>query len=187
VRAAIVNGNLEDSLNVLPVQKGNMIFVDAGTVHAIWPGAILLETQQNCDLTYRMYDYGRPRELHVEKSLEALRLTTQAGKVAALKIADRTILVKGSYFCVEQLPVHDSRKSSTLAAEDEPGGMLSYLFAASGSTRIRSIEHRFEAIDLPTCGVVAIPSNTYPFVVEDQSCSKSLDKLNLLRISTRWP
>ena len=48
-----------------------MIFVDAGTVHAIWPGSILLETQQNCDLTYRMFDYGRPRELHIEKSLEA--------------------------------------------------------------------------------------------------------------------
>ena len=58
-----------------------MIFVDAGTVHAIWPGAILLETQQNCDITYRMFDYGRPRELHIEKSLEATRLVTRAGKV----------------------------------------------------------------------------------------------------------
>ena len=55
-------------------QAGEMIFVDAGTVHAIWPGSILLETQQNSDLTYRMYDYGRGRELHIEKSLEALRL-----------------------------------------------------------------------------------------------------------------
>jgi mannose-6-phosphate isomerase class I len=61
------------SLNIVPVAAGDMIFVDAGTVHAIWPGAIL-ETQQNCDLTYRMFDYGRPRELHIEKSLEAMRL-----------------------------------------------------------------------------------------------------------------
>ena len=39
-------------------RRGDMIFVDAGTVHAIWPGSILLETQQNCDTTYRMFDYG---------------------------------------------------------------------------------------------------------------------------------
>ena len=66
----------------MPVAAGDMIYVDAGTVHAIWPGSILLETQQNSDVTYRMYDYGRPRELHIEKSLEATKLTTRAGKVA---------------------------------------------------------------------------------------------------------
>ena len=66
---------------------GRLIFVDAGTVHAIWPGSILLETQQNCDLTYRMYDYGRGRELHIAKSLEATRLVTRAGKVAPRVLA----------------------------------------------------------------------------------------------------
>ena len=50
-------GTLEASLNPVPVAAGDMIFVDAGTIHAIWPGPILLETQQNCDLTYRMFDY----------------------------------------------------------------------------------------------------------------------------------
>ena len=83
VKAGIDAGTLEKSLNLLPVAAGDMIFVDAGTVHAIWPGSILLETQQNCDLTYRMYDYGRPRELHIEKALEATRLHTRAGKVPA--------------------------------------------------------------------------------------------------------
>jgi mannose-6-phosphate isomerase len=65
VRAGIHDGTLEESLNIVQVVAGDLIFVDAGTVHAIWPGAILLETQQNCDLTYRMYDYGRPRVLHI--------------------------------------------------------------------------------------------------------------------------
>ena len=58
-----------------------MFYVDAGTVHAIWPGSVLLETQQNSDITYRMYDYGRGRELHIEKSLEAMRLSTSARKI----------------------------------------------------------------------------------------------------------
>jgi mannose-6-phosphate isomerase len=82
VKAGIQDGTLEKDLTMLPVHAGDMIYVDAGTVHAIWPGSVLLETQQNCDLTYRMFDYGRGRELHIEKSLEATRLKTAAGKVA---------------------------------------------------------------------------------------------------------
>ncbi len=60
VRAGIGDGSLQNLLQLLPVSAGDMIFVDAGTVHAIWPGSILLETQQNSDITYRMFDYGRP-------------------------------------------------------------------------------------------------------------------------------
>ena len=81
IEKEIHDGTLESSLNVVPVETGDLIFVDAGTVHAIWPGAVLLETQQNCDITYRMFDYGRPRELHIEKSLEALKFETRAGKI----------------------------------------------------------------------------------------------------------
>ena len=87
----------------MPVETGDLIFVDAGTVHAIWPGSILLETQQNCDITYRMYDYGRGRELHIEKSLEATQLTTRAGKIAPQELADRTVLIDSEYFRVERI------------------------------------------------------------------------------------
>jgi mannose-6-phosphate isomerase len=104
-------GTLEASLNPVPVAAGDMIFVDAGTIHAIWPGPILLETQQNCDLTYRMFDYGRGRELHIEKSLEATKLMTRAGKIAPRKLADRTVLIDVEYFRVERVPVEGSRTS----------------------------------------------------------------------------
>ena len=98
IEEEIQAGTLEASLNALPVAAGDMIYVDAGTVHAIWPGSILLETQQNCDLTYRMYDYGRGRELHIEKSLEATRLKTRAGRVAPRRLVDRTVLIDVEYF-----------------------------------------------------------------------------------------
>ena len=65
----------------VPVSVGDMLFVDAGTVHAIGPGVVLLETQQTSDVTYRLYDYGRPRELHLEQGLKVIRQKTQAGKV----------------------------------------------------------------------------------------------------------
>jgi len=179
VRSGIHDGTLEQSLNVLSVDRGDMIFVDAGTVHAIWPGSILLETQQNCDLTYRMYDYGRPRELHIDKSLEATRLTTRAGKVLPVRRGDRTILIDVEYFRVERLAVEGTRTSASLPASDEPGPGLAYLFVAAGSARLSGAG--FEPIEIPPRGIVCIPASSPEFVVEDRG------GLDLIRISPRWP
>src|SRR5271155_2660503 len=102
VRAAILNSTLEDLLECVPVEKQDMIFVDAGTVHAVGPGVVLLETQQNSDLTYRMYDYGRPRELHVDRSMEAMRLKTGAGKVKPVVEDGCAKLIDVPYFRVDR-------------------------------------------------------------------------------------
>ncbi len=82
---AIKETRAEHLLNWIPINKGELIYVDAGTVHAIGPGSILVETQQNSDTTYRLYDYGRPRELHVEQGLAATKEKTRAGKVRVLR------------------------------------------------------------------------------------------------------
>lgn len=179
VKSGIHDGTLENSLSVLPVAAGDMVFVDAGTVHAIWPGSILLETQQNCDVTYRMFDYGRPRELHIEKSLEATRLVTRAGKVAPRVMRDRTVLIDEDYFCVERIQVETSRSSETLPGGRESIPGFSYLFAAAGKGRLASTG--FEPVDLPERGVVAVPASSPIFAIQD------LGGLDLLRISPRWP
>ena len=57
----------------MPVSKGDFIFIPAGTVHAIGKGLRLLEIQQSCDTTYRLYDWGRDRELHVEKGIAVIK------------------------------------------------------------------------------------------------------------------
>jgi len=181
IKEGIQAGTLEESLNLLTVAAGEMIYVDAGTVHAIWPGSILLETQQNCDLTYRMYDYGRGRELHIEKSLEATRLTTRAGKVPATVLTDRTILVDEEYFRVERIPVSGNRTRDSLPGDGESGPGLAYLFAAAGSGRVYSQSEDFEPVELPTRGIVAIPAAALEFVVED------LGGLDLIRIQPNWP
>ncbi|HZB89742.1 MAG TPA: type I phosphomannose isomerase catalytic subunit [Terracidiphilus sp.] len=179
VQAGIHDGTLEKSLQAVAVAVGDMIFVDAGTVHAIWPGAILLETQQYSDTTYRMYDYGRPRELHIEKALEATHLATRAGKIPPRVLSDRTVLIEEDYFCVERIPVAASRSSATLPGADETVPGLSYLFAAAGTGRLTSAS--FGQLDMPARSIVAVPAASPIFAVQD------LGGLELLRISPRWP
>ena len=70
---AIKSNSLEKYLNEVPVKKGDFVFIPSGTVHAIGGGLRLLEVQQSCDLTYRLYDWGRPREVHIEKGLKSIR------------------------------------------------------------------------------------------------------------------
>ena len=102
IRTAVADHTMEALMVQVPVNVGDMVFVDAGTVHAIGPGVILLETQQTSDITYRLYDYGRPRELHVEKAIEATRYHTSAGKIAPKQHEDSTLLIDQKYFAVDR-------------------------------------------------------------------------------------
>jgi len=182
IQEGIDAGKLEDRLNMVPVAAGDLIYVDAGTVHSIWPGSILLETQQNADVTYRMYDYGRPRELHIEKSLEATKLTTRAGEVAPVELGDRTLLIDVEYFRIERIPVKGNLTSESLRGASGNRG-LAYLFAAAGGGRLTGAG--FEPVDLPASGIVAVPAASREFVLEDASGAGG--NLDLIRITPNWP
>lgn len=64
--------NIEGMLHRLPVQTGDVVFVPAGAIHALGPGIIVAEIQQNSDTTYRIYDWGRPRPIHIDRALDVL-------------------------------------------------------------------------------------------------------------------
>lgn len=76
--AQMINQNKwSDLIRTRPIKKGDFFQIDPGTVHAIKKGTLILETQQNSDITYRLYDYGRlyqgkPRELHINKSIDVI-------------------------------------------------------------------------------------------------------------------
>ncbi|MBR4904905.1 MAG: class I mannose-6-phosphate isomerase [Selenomonadaceae bacterium] len=72
--ARIKNNSLIEVLNVVPAKKGDVIFIPAGTIHAIGKGILLAEIQQNSNVTYRVYDYGRNRPLHIDKALDVTNL-----------------------------------------------------------------------------------------------------------------
>ena len=73
LRDAALDGSIEDLLAWHKVKAGDFFYLPAGTIHAIGPGISLIEVQQNSDITYRLYDYGRPRELHLDRALEVAR------------------------------------------------------------------------------------------------------------------
>lgn len=70
LRTAALDGSIEALMDWKPVKPGDFFFVPAGTVHAIGAGISLVEIQQNVDITYRLYDYGRPRELHLDAGVD---------------------------------------------------------------------------------------------------------------------
>ena len=69
MRAAALDGTIEDMLVWHQVQPGDFFYIPANTVHAIGAGVSLIEIQQNSDITYRLYDYGRPRPLHLDAGI----------------------------------------------------------------------------------------------------------------------
>jgi mannose-6-phosphate isomerase len=69
MRAAALDGSIEKLLVWHPVEPGDFFYIPANTVHAIGAGISLIEVQQNADITYRLYDYGRPRELHLDEGI----------------------------------------------------------------------------------------------------------------------
>ena len=69
LRRAAESGQIEELMDWKPVRSGDFFYLKAGTVHAIGAGISLIEIQQNADITYRLYDYGRPRELHLDEGV----------------------------------------------------------------------------------------------------------------------
>ena len=89
----IKEGKWSEFIREIPVKKGDFIQIDPGTVHAIKGGLQILETQQNSDITYRVYDYdrlseGRPRELHVEKSVDVITVPSKSAKDCVKHVGD---------------------------------------------------------------------------------------------------
>lgn len=88
-KKAIEEGKLEDYMNKIPVKKGEVYFVKSGLIHAIGEGVIIAEIQQNSDTTYRVYDYNRGREIHVEKALDVVNLDLKGERSTGVKVEEK--------------------------------------------------------------------------------------------------
>lgn len=163
LRTAIANGTAEDLLVHLPVRKGDMVFVDAGTVHALGPGVTILEVQQTCDTTYRLFDYGRPRELHLEKGLAVSKISTRAGKVAPIPTQAGTHagtrLIAEQYFTVDSFPLSAGDMLTLTDATDKPHCLI----ALYGDVEIVSGDSK---IALPAGSAAILPAGIPTTIVK---------------------
>ena len=157
VRAAIADGTMEEWMEWVPVQVGDMVFVDAGTVHAIGPGVVLLETQQTCDITFRMYDYGRPRELHVEQALRVMKMHTAAGKVKPVQMDGFVRLIEQKYFVVDRYDV--GAGCEVVISIEGPGCLVGLV----GSARVEAVGS--ERVDLLRGQALVVPAGVGSLVV----------------------
>src|SRR5947208_2603901 len=102
LRESARTGEIETLLNWMPVKAGETYFTPAHTVHAIGAGIVLCEIQQNSDITYRLWDYGRPRELHVDKAVPIAGLGVHPGALRPVETGTGVKeLVRCSHFVTE--------------------------------------------------------------------------------------
>jgi mannose-6-phosphate isomerase len=114
---AINSGEVEKYLNKIQVKKGDCFLINSGLVHAICEGVIIAEIQQNSDVTYRVYDYGRPREIHVNKALDVIDFNLQCENLKGEEVKydgyTKILMCKNEYFSIEKLIIEISLEDSS--------------------------------------------------------------------------
>ena len=114
----IKNGIIKPYLNYIDIKKGDIIYVPSGTVHAILADTLICEIQQNCDLTYRIYDWdrvdkdGKPRELHIKKAIDIINFDNKIEKKLSQDIEYQN-LVSSRYFSVDKIKVEGEYSSNS--------------------------------------------------------------------------
>nr|WP_246448624.1 class I mannose-6-phosphate isomerase [Novosphingobium flavum] len=104
MRAAALDGSIEELMAWHPVKAGDFFYIPANTVHAIGAGVSLIEVQQNSDITYRLYDYGRPRELHLDAGIAVAKGEVYAPKWhRPVEVRGEDTLVSGPLFRLDRI------------------------------------------------------------------------------------
>lgn len=160
----------EELLNWIKVSAGEMIYVAGGTVHTLGPGSIIVETQQQSDTTFRLYDYGRPRELHLQDGLRVIKERVASGKVrpqTPLRLDGNgnrvQPLIASEYFTVQKFdlnsqqifPALEGKSSAQILVATEGAGTLS----APGS----------EPVEFNKGDAVVVPASIHEFSVQPRA------------------
>jgi mannose-6-phosphate isomerase len=175
-RQALAGGTVEELLHYLPVQAGDAILVEARSVHALLEGVIVAEVQQNSDITYRVYDWGRlgtdgkPRELHIDKALAVINFEQvepgpyQPQVVFSQAGLSRAEISRCDYFVVEKVVLeagvtyHGCTDGSSLEIWGTVEGQGQLIWEG-------------ETVDLPAIRFVLIPATLGNFVIAaDRRC-----------------
>jgi len=159
VKAAALSGEIERLLRWIPVKPGETYFIPAGTIHAIGGRITICEIQQNSDITYRLYDYGRGRELHLDRGLAAANLAAwrHPGAVAGIRLADGwTRLAECRYFAT------DSNEIDGVVSYQPDRSRFELLICLEGAGRLNGEPFAAGAVWL-------IPQESEPLLLKSQT------------------
>jgi mannose-6-phosphate isomerase class I len=115
LRSMIAENKWQELIRVKPIKKGDFFQINPGTVHAIKAGTMILETQQSSDITYRLYDYdrldnGKPRELHINKSIDVINCphidSTVGSNVSKVDACEIIELIRCNFYTVCKINLH---------------------------------------------------------------------------------
>ena len=168
---AIREKRAEELLHWINIYQGEMIYVAGGTVHTMSGGAVLVETQQQSDTTYRLYDYGRPRELHLERGLASVKERVASGKVirpapVAMNGGEsrHSTMVVAPYFMVDLFELKAPHDFST---RDESGKDSVQILVAIDGCGVVETQGR-DPVTLAKGDAVVVPAALAEFSVRPQ-------------------
>ncbi len=164
------NGTIETCLQKIPVKKGDVFFIPAGTIHAIGAGIVLAEIQQSSNLTYRLYDYnrmdaqGNKRPLHIEKAKAVMHFSTTLPPKTEQPVIQKNgyqqqCLCKCSYFCTTLLTIQTTCKLNDVMPKQDT---FQVLLCIDGTGTLQSVGnslsfHKGDCLFLPAncdCSVI---------------------------------
>ncbi len=168
---SIEENRAEELLNWINVYQGEMIYVAGGTVHTLGPGSVIVETQQQSDTTYRLYDYGRPRPLHLERGLVSVKERNASGKVirpapASIRGGKNRLssMIAAPYFTVDLFELKEPQ--SFVTTDDSGKTSVQILVAVEGCGVVEA--QGCEPVTVAKGDAVVIPAPLSGFTVRPQ-------------------
>ena len=168
---AIHEQRAEELLHWVKIFPGEMIYVAGGTVHTLGPGAIIVETQQQSDVTYRLYDYGRPRELHVKEGMAVVKESVASGKVvrpAPVRLNGannlRSALIAAPYFAVDMFELKQPHSFPT--CDDSGKSSVQILVAIEGCGIVET--QGMQPVTLGKGDAIVVPASLGEFRIRPQ-------------------
>jgi len=196
LRDAVDDGSISKLVVWQPVSQGEVLFVPAGTIHAIGAGLVIAEIQQRSDATFRMFDYGRGRELHIDSAVAVSDTGPAAFSVPPERISDeRTLLLSNPHFVLERINL-EPNSTWSLTAERETWLLVLNGSARAGSFDVGKGEAVFAQADrvvihAGTAGMVCLAAYTggvpISHLLEEVQEPSALDLRQLEKVRVRTP
>jgi mannose-6-phosphate isomerase len=166
LRASIRDGSIADLIQWRPVAKGDVIFVPAGTIHAIGAGIVLAEIQQHSDATFRLFDFGRQRELHEDDAVAASDAGPAQIQPGPRRLTtERTLLVSSPYFVLERIDLRANASFSLGLAAASVGDAI---FIGGTDHEVRKVATSMVVGANGLSGLIAYPGpDPIPFLLRD--------------------